>query len=68
MTFGPITFIVCAMGGLGNMLGGFIAAFVLSEIIAVGGLFGEFEWGHVYAFIFFILIMIVRPQGLLGSK
>lgn len=67
-TFGPITFIICALGGLGNMLGGFVAAFLISEIIAIGGLYSEFEWGYVYAFTFFILIMFLRPQGLLGSK
>lgn len=67
-TFGPIIFIICALGGLGNMLGGFIAAFLISEIISVGGLYSEFEWGYVYAFTFFILIMFLRPQGLLGSK
>jgi branched-chain amino acid transport system permease protein len=68
LSFGPITFIICVLGGLGNMLGGFIAAFVLSEIISVGGLYGELEWGYVYAFVFFIIMMFVRPQGLLGGK
>ena len=36
LTFGPITFMICVLGGLGNMIGGFIAAFIISEIIAVG--------------------------------
>ena len=68
LTFGPITFIVCAFGGLGNLLGGFIAAFVLSEIISIGGLYGEFEWGYVYAFAIFIVMMIIRPEGILKKK
>ena len=68
LSFGPITFIICVLGGLGNMLGGFIAAFVLSEIIAVGGLYSALEWGYVYAFVVFIVMMFFRPQGLLGSR
>ena len=36
-TFGPMIFMICVLGGLGNMIGGFIAAFVISQIIAIGG-------------------------------
>jgi len=43
ISFGPITFIICVLGGLGNMIGGFVAAFILSIIISVGGLYSEME-------------------------
>ena len=39
LSFGPITFLICVLGGLGNMLGGFIAAFIFAQFIAVGGFF-----------------------------
>jgi len=68
ISFGPITFIICVLGGLGNMIGGFIAAFILSIIISIGGLYSEIEWGYVLAFVFFIVMMFIRPQGLLGKK
>ena len=68
ISFGPITFIICVLGGLGNMIGGFVAAFILSIIISVGGLYSEMEWGYVLAFVFFIVMMFIRPQGLLGKK
>ena len=68
ISFGPITFIICVLGGLGNMIGGFIAAFILSIIISIGGLYSEIEWGYVFAFVFFIVMMFIRPQGLLGKK
>ena len=68
ISFGPITFIICVLGGLGNMIGGFIAAFILSIIISVGGLYSEIEWGYVLAFVFFIVMMFIRPQGVLGKK
>ena len=68
ISFGPITFIICVLGGLGNMIGGFVAAFILSIIISVAGLYTQLEWGYVLAFVFFIVMMFIRPQGLLGSK
>jgi branched-chain amino acid transport system permease protein len=68
LTFGPITFMICVLGGLGNMFGGFIAAFIMSEIIAVGGFYLDLEWGYVIAFVFFIVMMFVRPEGIMGKR
>jgi branched-chain amino acid transport system permease protein len=68
LSFGPITFMVCVMGGLGNMIGGFIAAFIFAQFISVGGFFLHIEWGYVIAFVFFIGMMFWRPQGILGGK
>ena len=68
LSFGPITFMICVLGGLGNMIGGFIAAFIFSEIIAIGGFYFQLEWGYVVAFVVFIIMMFVRPQGILGSR
>jgi branched-chain amino acid transport system permease protein len=68
LSFGPITFMVCVMGGLGNLIGGFIAAFIFAQFISVGGFFFQIEWGYVMAFAFFIAMMFLRPQGLLGKS
>ncbi len=68
LSFGPITFVICVMGGLGNMVGGFIAAFVFSELITIGGYFAELEWGYVLAFVFFVATMFIKPEGLFARK
>jgi branched-chain amino acid transport system permease protein len=68
LSFGPITFLICVLGGLGNFVGGFIAAFIFAEIISVGGLFLDLEWGYVFAFVFFIVMMFVRPSGLMTRR
>ena len=68
LSFGPITFLICVLGGLGNFVGGFVAAFVFAEIISLGGLFSDLEWGYVLAFGFFIVMMFVRPNGLLARR
>jgi len=68
LSFAPITFMVCVLGGLGNMVGGFIAAFIFAQFISVGGYFLALEWGYVLAFLFFIGMMFWRPRGILGGK
>ena len=68
LSFGPITFLIVVLGGLGNFVGGFVAAFVFAEIISLGGLFSDLEWGYVLAFAFFIVMMFIRPAGLLARR
>ena len=45
-----------------------MAAFLFAEIISVGGLYLDLEWGYVFAFAFFIAMMFVRPRGLLARR
>jgi len=66
--FGPLTFMVCVLGGLGNMVGAFIASFIMSEIIAIGGVVISTEMGYVIAFVVFIIMMFVRPGGILARR
>jgi branched-chain amino acid transport system permease protein len=68
LTFGPTTFLICVLGGLGNMIGGFVAAFIFAEIISVSGLYLDLEWGYVFAFVFFIVVMFIRPRGLMARR
>jgi len=68
LSFGPITFLICVLGSLGNFVGGFVAAFVFAEIISVGGLYLDLEWGYVFAFAFFIVMMFIRPEGLMARR
>ena len=42
--------------------------FLFAEIISLGGLFSDLEWGYVLAFAFFIVMMFVRPAGLLAKR
>jgi branched-chain amino acid transport system permease protein len=64
LTFGPILFMICVLGGLGNMLGGVLAAFVMGQIIAIGGYFFSIELADVIAFVLFIVLIFIRPQGI----
>lgn len=66
--FGPLTFMICVLGGLGNMLGAFIASFIMSEIISIGGVMISTEMGYVIAFLLFIVMMFARPGGILARR
>lgn len=68
LSFGPLTFLICVLGGLGNLVGGFVAAFVFAQFISVGGYFLQLEWGYVIAFVFFIMTMFWKPEGLLSKR
>ena len=32
LQFGPIIFLICVLGGLGNLVGGFVAAFIFAPV------------------------------------
>jgi branched-chain amino acid transport system permease protein len=66
-TFGPVIFMICVLGGLGNMIGGFVASFIISQIISIGGYYASTELSYVFAFTFFIVLMLFRPRGLFAS-
>jgi branched-chain amino acid transport system permease protein len=65
-TFGPLTFMICVLGGLGDMIGGCIAAFIISLIIAIGGYYTSNDVSYVLAFVFFIVLILLRPRGILA--
>ncbi len=66
--FGPLTFMICVLGGLGNMIGAFVAAFIMSEIISIGGVVWSTEMGYVIAFVIFVIMIFVRPGGLFARR
>jgi branched-chain amino acid transport system permease protein len=68
LSFGPITFLICVLGGLGNLIGGFFAAFIFAQFISVGGFLFQLEWGYVIAFVFFIAAMFWKPEGLFAKR
>jgi branched-chain amino acid transport system permease protein len=68
LQFGPLIFMICVLGGLGSLIGGFVASFIIAEFIAVGGSCFATEWGYAIAFLFFMVVIFIRPQGLFGGK
>lgn len=67
-------FAAMILGGLGNMWGTIGGAFILGliENLSIGLDFGEFSlpagYKDAFAFIIILLVLLVRPQGLFGSR
>lgn len=61
-------FVIVVLGGLGNLLGGSIAAFLIGVISQVTGVVFTSEIGEILVYAIFILFILFRPQGLLGAK
>jgi len=60
--------IVVLIGGMGNVPGAFVGGLILGLMeTLIGGLWSA-AWVNVAVFGVIILILIVRPKGLLGSK
>jgi branched-subunit amino acid ABC-type transport system permease component len=62
------SFVICVLGGLGNPLGALIGGLLLGALEGIIPAFMETAWVPVLEFVLFILILLARPQGLLGSK
>lgn len=62
------SFVIAVMGGLGNPLGALIGGLILGLIEALIPLRLPTTWVPIVEFLLFVVILLVRPSGLLGAK
>ncbi|MGO9570004.1 MAG: branched-chain amino acid ABC transporter permease [Desulfomonilaceae bacterium] len=67
-SFTIMAFVIVVFGGMGNLLGGFISAFIIGVVTSVAAVLYTNELADILALVLFILVMLVRPQGLLGVR
>lgn len=61
-------FIIIILGGLGNVTGSVIAAYILGFIDSFGGSLLGYHAGHFLGFGLVILILIFKPSGIMGDE
>ena len=66
-------FCAAVLGGIGNINGAVVGGLVLGVVETfattyIPGTFGSSAWKDVWAFIILILVLVFRPQGLLGAR
>ena len=61
-------FIVVILGGMGNLIGALVGGLILGVAESVSTLFLPATLKHAVSFSILIIIMLFRPQGLLGGK
>ena len=62
-----LAFVVVVLGGMGNMAGAFLGGLFIGLIESFSGVYISPALKEAVYFIIFILILLVRPQGLFGK-
>ncbi|MBF9070907.1 branched-chain amino acid ABC transporter permease [Streptacidiphilus fuscans] len=75
---GLFAFTAAVLGGIGNIYGALLGGVVLGlaqtltaayvQYIPGMSQFGSQDWSNVWAFVILILVLMFRPQGLLGER
>jgi branched-chain amino acid transport system permease protein len=65
---GLFAFTAAVMGGIGNLRGAVLGGFIIGIIQQFSDNRIEADWTNVIVFGYLILIMVLRPQGLLGEE
>jgi branched-chain amino acid transport system permease protein len=66
--YGMKAFTAAILGGIGNIPGAMVGGLLLGVVEALGAAYVSFAWKDAFAFLVLILILIVRPSGLLGER
>lgn len=66
--FTLIAFVVVILGGMGNLVGAMVGGLVLGLAESLSALWLPATLKHVVSFSLLVLIMLVRPQGILGGR
>jgi branched-chain amino acid transport system permease protein len=67
-------FTAAVLGGIGNVYGAMLGGVVLGVVESMvthyssGHYFGGSAWKDVWAFVVLIVVLLIRPQGLLGER
>jgi branched-chain amino acid transport system permease protein len=65
---GLIAFTAAVMGGIGNLQGAVLGGFIIGIIQQISDNRIGGEWTPAVVFAYLVLIMVFRPQGLLGEE
>ena len=62
------SFVICVLGGLGHPLGALFGGLILGGLEGIVPNFMPVSWVPVVEFGLFVLVLVVRPTGLMGAK
>lgn len=65
--FGLKAFIAAILGGIGNIPGAMLGGFILGLAEALGAGYVSASWKDAIAYLLLVVILIVRPTGILGE-
>lgn len=68
MTFGFRSFIIVVLGGKGSIPGALVGGFIIGLIEKLGGWVMGDMYSQVLTFLLFIIMLLLRPNGLFGKE
>jgi branched-chain amino acid transport system permease protein len=63
-----IAFVVVVLGGIGNFMGALCASFIVAITESLGAVFMPGSTAPVLPFVFFVLVLLFKPEGLFGAR
>ena len=66
--YGLKAFTASILGGIGNIPGAMIGGILLGLVEALFEVYVSGAWKNVFVFLILIIILIIKPTGLIGEK
>ena len=67
-SFTLAAFVTVVLGGMGNLLGGFIGAFIIGVVTMLVSTLTSSEVGEIAGLLIFVVVILIRPQGIMGQR
>ena len=68
LNFVLIAYVVVVLGGMGSMEGAFLGGICIGIVQSLSGYYVAPAYGQMFYFLVFLLVMVFRPNGLLGQR
>lgn len=68
LNFVLIAFVIVVLGGMGSIEGALLGGICVGVVQSLSSYYVAPAFGQMFFFILFLLVMILRPNGLLGQK
>lgn len=66
LSFALTSFVVVVLGGFGSLIGALAGGLIVGVIETAAGYYLGTEWSQGVLFLIFVIILLVRPSGLMG--
>ena len=63
-----VAFTIVVLGGMGSVVGGLIGGLFVGVVESLSGLYLGESLGQLGIFVMFILVLLLRPNGLFGER
>lgn len=65
--FALIAFVAVALGGFGSVVGAFAGGIIIGVVESLAGVFIDPALKNLFVFAIYVIVVLVRPRGLLGK-